>query len=103
MQANEPHASSPRLRIIATVLGILALGLGALVVAVLEGDEDGAAGSAPDDVIRLVNDFALAFEEQDVELMRSIIREGITEPSTSTPRRDRAGVHVRRDRQRPPV
>ena len=64
-----------RLRVIAAVLAILTLALGAALVIVLAGDDDGAAGTAPDGVIQVLDDFATAFGEQDVELMESIITE----------------------------
>jgi hypothetical protein len=62
-----------RLRIVVALLAILGLTLGAILIAT--GDEDSGASNAPDDVIQLVEDFERAFEEQDVELIQSIITE----------------------------
>lgn len=73
---SHPDGSQIRLlRVSAAVLAILTLALGAALVIVLAGDDDGAADTAPDDVIQVLDDFASAFDEQDVELMESIITE----------------------------
>lgn len=73
---SHPDGSQIRLlRVIAAVLAILTLALGAALGIVLVGDDDGGAGTAPDDVIQVLDDFATAFDEQDVELMESIITE----------------------------
>lgn len=88
---DHPDASRlRRLRIIATVLAIAVLGLGAALVIVVT-DDDSGTGSAPDDVIEILDDFATAFDEQDVELMESIITDdffGTTDvynPDTTDP------------------
>ena len=72
-QSNPDGSQIRRLRVTAAVLAILTLALGTALVIVLAGDDDGAAGTAPDDVIQILDDFAAAFDDQDVELMESII------------------------------
>ena len=72
-QGDRDSSQVRRLRIVAAVLAVLALTLGIAVVAT--GDQDSGATNAPDDVIQLVEDFERAFEEQDVELIQSIITE----------------------------
>lgn len=62
------------LRVIAAVLAILTLALGVALVIVVVGDDD-VDGTAPDGVTQVLEDFATAFEEQDVELMETIITE----------------------------
>ena len=64
-----------RLRIAAAVLAVLVIALGAALVGVLVSDDDGVTGTAPDEVIQVLDDFATAFDEQDPELMESIITE----------------------------
>lgn len=60
-----------RLRLLAAALAVLALGLGAALAVAATGDD--AESTLPDDVAQVVDDFARAFEEQDDELMASII------------------------------
>lgn len=72
-QPGSDEARVRRLRVIAVALALVALVLGATLVAVVVTDDDSANGSAPDDVRQVLDDFATAFAEQDVALMESII------------------------------
>ena len=75
VQSHPDRSQIRLLRVIAAVLAMLTLALGVALVIVLAGDDDGAADTAQDDVIQVLDDFATAFDEQDVELMESIITE----------------------------
>jgi hypothetical protein len=62
-----------RLRVISAALALLALFLGAALVVAVMADDDSVDGNASDEVRQVLDDFATAFAEQDVELMESII------------------------------
>lgn len=70
------HSQGRRWRVVATVLAILTLALGAALVATVLADrDDGGTTGTPDEVIEVVENFERAFEEQDDELALSIITE----------------------------
>ncbi|MCP4961631.1 MAG: hypothetical protein GY925_20490 [Actinomycetia bacterium] len=85
-QAGRDNPQIRRLRIVASVLAILALTLGAALIATTVADDDNDNDNdhvtgIPDDVIQVIEDFETGFEEHDDELLQSILTEDFSSTS----------------------